>query len=168
MGMARTLEQAEAADLFLFVLDSTQPFPSLPAELSGLMQAENTLLVENKSDLPNPLPSSGDFRDYSRVRTCLLDGSGLNDLRAAMQRLIEEGLPLPHKDGIVVNARHAAALGEAKKALELASGLLRDSGETEIVAAELREAIHGLSKVVGKIDNERMLDSLFKQFCIGK
>ena len=39
---------------------------------------------------------------------------------------------------------------------------------SELVAVELRSAIEGFSQVVGKIDNEAMLDKLFQKFCIGK
>ena len=39
---------------------------------------------------------------------------------------------------------------------------------SELIASDLRAAVESIGKVVGKVDNERMLDSLFKQFCIGK
>ena len=67
-----------------------------------------------------------------------------------------------------MNARHAAALSESVAALELAAEKMKDAELSELVAADLRDAIDSIGKVVGKVDNERMLDSLFKQFCIGK
>ena len=39
---------------------------------------------------------------------------------------------------------------------------------SELIAADLRDAVEHIGEVVGRVDNERMLDSLFKQFCIGK
>jgi tRNA modification GTPase len=45
---------------------------------------------------------------------------------------------------------------------------LKDSELSELIAADLRDAIEHIGQVVGRVDNERMLDSLFKQFCIGK
>ena len=45
---------------------------------------------------------------------------------------------------------------------------MRQPELAELIAADLREAVEALGKVVGKVENERMLDSLFKQFCIGK
>ncbi len=67
-----------------------------------------------------------------------------------------------------MNARHADALEKAAACLETARKRLSEGEYAEFVAAELREAVHSLGEVVGKIDNERMLDSLFQQFCIGK
>ena len=39
---------------------------------------------------------------------------------------------------------------------------------SELIAADLRDSIDYIGQVVGKVDNEQMLDRLFKQFCIGK
>ena len=69
---------------------------------------------------------------------------------------------------MIVNARHAVALQEAVDALDLASSKLRDGELTELVSADLRDAVASIGEVVGRVDNERMLDSLFQQFCIGK
>ena len=74
----------------------------------------------------------------------------------------------PNAEGVVVNARHASALMEALDALELAADKMREDDQSELVASDLRDAVESIGKVVGKVDNERMLDSLFKQFCIGK
>ena len=57
---------------------------------------------------------------------------------------------------------------EALDALELAADKMRQDDQSELVASDLRDAVESIGKVVGKVDNERMLDSLFKQFCIGK
>ena len=57
---------------------------------------------------------------------------------------------------------------EALDALELAADKMREDDQSELVASDLLDAVESIGKVVGKVDNERMLDSLFKQFCIGK
>lgn len=168
IGMARTLELAESADLFLLVVDAAAPSPALPEALLSHMRADNTLVLENKSDLPAAVPHPACLPDCPHISTSFLDGSGLADVRQGVGSLIESGLSLPGADGIVVNARHADALEKAAACLETARKRLSEGEYAEFVAAELREAVHSLGEVVGKIDNERMLDSLFQQFCIGK
>ena len=98
----------------------------------------------------------------------LLQRKGLAELRDAWLQSIDASLSQPQNDGVVVNARHAASLGEAVDALELASSKLKDGELSELIAADLRDAVVHIGQVVGRVDNERMLDSLFKQFCIGK
>jgi tRNA modification GTPase len=71
-------------------------------------------------------------------------------------------------DGLVLNARHAAALSVATDALQSALEKMASGELSELIAADLRQAVESIGDVVGRVDNERMLDRLFKQFCIGK
>lgn len=169
IGIQHTIEQAETADFFLLVLDATQPSPTLPDELLERMTPENTLVLENKIDLEASTQHDGFLRRFKHCRLSLMSRDGLQEFRIAWQAAIDAGLSQPiATDGVVVNARHAAALSESVSALEFAAEKMRDSELSELVAADLRDAIESIGKVVGKVDNERMLDSLFKQFCIGK
>ena len=106
--------------------------------------------------------------EFPHVRISLLQGADIEALRQSWLELIETGLHFPQMGGVMVNARHAAALSEAVDCLELASEKLREGELSELIAADLRDAVDSIGKVVGEVDNERMLDSLFKQFCIGK
>jgi tRNA modification GTPase len=49
-----------------------------------------------------------------------------------------------------------------------AQHLEKGSQATELAATEVRAGLDDLAEVVGKVDNERMLDKLFASFCIGK
>lgn len=168
IGMDHTIEQSETADSFLLVLDSSAPSPHLPQALLSRMRPENTLVIENKTDLADSREMSDFLPDYTHLRLSLHQDKDLGALRAAWLERIESSLSHPRADGVIVNARHAAALTEAVDCMELALNKLRDGELSELIAADLRDGVDAIGKVVGKVDNERMLDSLFKQFCIGK
>jgi tRNA modification GTPase len=168
IGIDHTIEQSETADNFLLVLDSSTPSPTLPDALTARMRPDNTLIVENKSDLDDSREMADFLPEFPHVRISLLQGADIEALRQSWLELIETGLHFPQMGGVMVNARHAAALSEAVDCLELASEKLREGELSELIAADLRDAVDSIGKVVGEVDNERMLDSLFKQFCIGK
>lgn len=168
IGIDHTIEQSETADFFLLVLDATTPSPTLPDALLRRMRFDNTLVIVNKTDLPGAQDHADFLREFKHVRTALLDRTGLDALRTQWLAAIDVGLKLPQQDGVVVNARHAASLGHAVEALEVAARKLGNGEHTELVAAELRDAVGFIGEVVGRVDNERMLDKLFNQFCIGK
>jgi tRNA modification GTPase len=168
IGIDHTIEQSETADFFLFVLDATTPSPTLPANLLERMRFDNTIVVVNKTDLVDGPAHDAFLPEFTHVSTSLLALKGLDALRAQWLTAIDAGLKQPQQDGVVVNTRHAASLERAVDALEQASDKLTTGEHTELVAADLRDAIGFISEVVGRVDNERMLDSLFKQFCIGK
>ena len=168
IGINHTIEQAETADFFLLVLDAASPSPALPESLLARMTAENTIVIENKIDLPNASKHDGFMAEFKHARISLQEHAGVQAFRQLWVESIECGLQQPSADGVVVNARHASALGEARDALEMAAQKMKDDDLSELIASDLRDAVESIGKVVGKVDNERMLDSLFKQFCIGK
>ena len=168
IGIDHTIEQAETADFFLLVLDATAPSPTLPDSLVERLTRTNAIVIENKTDLVGARGHEDFLPDLKHVRTSLLERKGLKELREVWLESIDVSLAQPHNDGVVVNARHAAALVEAVAALELASSKLKNGELSELVAADLRDAVEHIGQVVGRVDNERILDSLFKQFCIGK
>lgn len=168
IGINHTIEQAETADFFLLVLDAASGSPTLPQSLLYRMTPTNTIVIENKIDLPNAQQHAAFLSDYQHARVSLQAHEGVQAFRDMWADSIDSGVQQPSSDGVVVNARHASALSDARDALELAAQKMRDDYLSELIASDLRDAVESIGKVVGKVDNERMLDSLFKQFCIGK
>jgi tRNA modification GTPase len=168
LGINHTIEQSETADFFLLVLDAASPSPSLPESLVRRMTVENTIVIENKIDLPSSIEHVDFLDGFKHARISLREKQGIPEFRQLWVDSIESSLSQPGADGVVVNARHALALGEACDALKFAADKMREGELSELIAADLRDAIESIGKVVGKVDNDRMLDSLFKQFCIGK
>jgi tRNA modification GTPase len=169
IGINHTIEQAETADFFLLMLDAASPCPALPESLLALMTPKNTIVIENKIDLPNASEHHEFMAEFQHARLSLQAHGGLQAFRELWADSIETAVQQPNAtDGVVVNARHANALGEACDSLELAAQKMKDDDLSELIASDLRAAVESIGKVVGKVDNDRMLDSLFKQFCIGK
>jgi tRNA modification GTPase len=167
-GISRSIEQIESADLLLVVLDSSRPPPTLPDSVSSLLSARNTVVLENKIDLPGATDLSGFAPDCPHVRLSALLQEGLDDLRNTIRHSLEEGLLIPDESAVIVSARHAGALHEAQNALSDSLRKLRAGSPPELVASDLHAAIDAMGAITGKIDNESVLDRLFSRFCIGK
>lgn len=168
-GMERSLTQAESADFLLAVVDRSQPPPELPARLLARLIPGQAAVVENKSDLPPHPALVGWLADLPRVSTCLTNADGTQAARSAVTRLLEQADLAPTGDALIVSSRHADALRRGADSLNRAADhLSHGSRETELAATEVRGAIDALGEVIGRVDNERMLDKLFASFCIGK
>jgi tRNA modification GTPase len=166
-GIEKTLEQAEQADLFLWVIDATRPLPVLPAAMIAHLTVANTIAVINKTDLP-PLPHDPLPQNFPMVKICALNGAGLEELLAGIVRLADAFQAEVGEDVIAINARHSHALALARISLDSAKQKLATSGYNELVASDLRGALDAFGQISGKIDNEQVLDRLFASFCIGK
>ena len=69
---------------------------------------------------------------------------------------------------IAVESRHKKHLSEIDKSLMETARILEASVDFELMAYELETGLHSIGEIIGRKDNEDMLDSLFNQFCIGK
>jgi len=170
LGMDKTLERAAEADLFLWVVDANRPCPALPSEVAARLTAANTVVLRNKSDLlggnsavalPSPL-------GLPVVSVSALTGDGLEALTDRVVLLADAFRQDQGAEIIAINARHADALRRARECLEAARQKIATNGAVELLASDIRGALDALGEIAGKIDNERMLDHLFKTFCIGK
>jgi tRNA modification GTPase len=170
LGIEKTLERAEEADLYILVLDATRPSPTLPATLDGRINPSNTLVVVNKVDLiagsqrPIAVPLPG----FPTVTLSALSGKGVERLLQELARLAEGLQTTVGDERIAINARHAHYLAEARVCLAAALEKIASKGPSELLASDLRGALGALGEISGKVDNERMLDQLFASFCIGK
>lgn len=168
LSIEKTMEQVAQADLFLLILDASLPHPAFPPEVLERLTPANSIVVHNKIDL---IPDPQKVRQWEGLPdVCLsaLTGEGVGALEQRIRELLDAFNPLAGEDFVAISARHATALEEAAAALASALELLKGEEPAELVASHLREALHALGKITGRVDNEAMLDKLFATFCIGK
>ena len=68
---------------------------------------------------------------------------------------------------LITRERHRLKLNECLK--EIDNFLKKDKNkDLELAAEDLRMATRHLGSIVGKVDVEEILGSIFKDFCIGK
>ncbi|MDP3069709.1 MAG: tRNA uridine-5-carboxymethylaminomethyl(34) synthesis GTPase MnmE [Opitutaceae bacterium] len=170
LGIDKTLEVIEGADVVLLVVDAADPdLSALPKSLTDKLTTDRVIVVMNKCDLPTAaIPRPIPYPATTVVHLSALFGQGTDNLISALSARLNQ-LGDHGTDGVAVNARHAEALNLAARALESAEAWLGpDTHRIELVASDLRASLSELSKICGDADNERMLDRLFATFCIGK
>jgi tRNA modification GTPase len=158
-AQAHRADQTNRADLLLDCR-STEEDP-VPTAFST---ASPRIEVSTKSDLT---PSACGTENTERLRTSAKTGEGVAELRAAIARRIrgQDG------DGNLpagTAARCRGSILRAEAALRSAAESLISGGGDELVAFDLRLAVEELSKVVGAVVTDDILDRIFRRFCIGK
>jgi tRNA modification GTPase len=69
---------------------------------------------------------------------------------------------------VITNARHYEALQKLSiSLLEVEQGLINNIA-SDLIALDIRQALHYLGEITGEITNEDQLDYIFSKFCIGK
>ena len=172
IGVERTRQRVRQAALLLYLFDLTTATPTdVQAEIEALNPGGQiaTLAVGNKRDLATE-PQLAAFRAQSNILLIAANhGEGLDELRAALlQRARGTGLDQTGAATIVTNLRHARSLEKTDAALHAVLVGLASGAGTELVAADLRQALAALGEITGEISSDDLLTSIFTQFCIGK
>jgi tRNA modification GTPase len=159
-GIARTEKSLETADLRLHIADRNAPRPS-HFEERATNGSEIVLL--NKSDLPE----HSDWKNSDALRISCATGKGLPELENEILRRITKQNLRPEST-IAINTRHRDCLRRALESCNRARAAMRDGLTAEYLAADLDEGLRAVGEVIGVVDVEQILDSIFGQFCIGK
>ena len=166
MGVQRSREAVENADLVLFVCDGSTPLDDEDQAIIDLcLDHENAIALINKSDLGSQVDPS-DLPFMAVISVCAKTGQGLDQLADMVDAMFEGQAPC---DGsILTNARQYDACRRAYEAmLRCLQGL--QLGQTpDAVLLDAEEAMEAMGEVTGAIVREDITNRIFERFCVGK
>jgi tRNA modification GTPase len=167
-GMERVGKRIPESDLILWVLDTSRSFSEEDARVSRKIRGKKTIAVLNKSDLPRVMePAPAGLAGLPRVAVSATEDTGLEELKDKMHETLM-GQGHPGKGMIVTNVRHRDSLVRAGDAVGRALASLSGAQPLELVAFELKEALHHLGVITGETYPDDILHEIFERFCIGK
>jgi len=123
------------------------------------------LLVGNKIDLAD---GSVVVRYPEEVLISARDGRGVDVLKQRLVDLVLQGETVVGEGTMVTNARHYQALVKVSEALVSIQKGLDELLPGDLLALDIRVALHYLGEITGEITTEDRLDYIFSKFCIGK
>jgi tRNA modification GTPase len=172
-GVKRSLQSIENADLVIAIFDSSEPLKDEDFEVIEKIKGKNTIVVMNKCDLPLAFDESAFTSHLTPYNPHILEisatrGDGLDELK---ERIFNSSLKdwKEAREGVLVtNLRHKISIESALSSLGRAMSGLTENKPLEIIALELRDSLDRLGEIVGAVTTEDILDSIFKNFCIGK
>ncbi len=167
LGIERTFNAIRQAAIVLWVVDARKSDKEIEAELANVPQAVNSdvtkiILIGNKSDLL-PHPSE---RNKQLIPISAKQGENLDAVLREIDSFVRENRV---QDAVLLtSARHQSLLAGIFSATERAEEGLRNLVPTDLVAEDIRMALHDLGELTGTISTDDILNNIFGKFCIGK
>ncbi|MDA7583023.1 tRNA uridine-5-carboxymethylaminomethyl(34) synthesis GTPase MnmE [Candidatus Pelagibacter sp.] len=161
-GIKLALDKAENADLKLIVIDAKSiDFKGVLKELMD----ENAILVVNKSDLLKEDLHS-EIKNYEHVLISVKNNLNLEDLILKIKNKLKNKF-ITSEDILITRERHRQHLEQSLNYLKNFEEK-NEAEDFDKAAEDLRLATRHLGMIVGKVDVEEILGSIFNDFCIGK
>jgi len=189
IGVERSMELLEKADLVLYVVDGVNGFTEEDSEFlvkySETQKEKQFVVLWNKADIekPNKLFANPSVFPDEKTKAQFLPvsaktGEGISELLRLMAGLLEKTpqssllssvtddqlLQVAGPGSLRQKELIDSALNEIDEALSMA-----DRGESlDLIAPLIRSAVNDLGEITGEVSNADILKVMFSRFCVGK
>ncbi len=177
LGIRKTYQKIEQADVVMLIAEAADGPQAINESFSEIKkQVQNTgkiiLLIINKIDAI----SKENVEEMRSLLKCPQDicvlisatkGTGITNLISKLTGIIDIARS-GSQQLIVTNLRHYEALKQCSESLDRVLTGLDEELPEDLIAIDLRQAIHHLGEITGEISTDEILGNIFKNFCIGK
>jgi tRNA modification GTPase len=165
LGIARTWEKIQQASIVLLLLDATRPdtFSSVEEIRAQLHDGQQLIVAVNKID------SAVCDAPCAVTPLCISakNKQGLAQLTEALIHNVHRTPPAA-EETVITNLRHYEALQRTQEALSRVEKSFTANIPPDLIAQDIREALHHLGAITGEITTGDILGTIFSRFCIGK
>lgn len=157
IGIERSMQAMEEAELILVVLDASQPLDAQDEALLTMTEGRQRIVLYNKKDQVDHV-----------------EGLAISARDKDIGALIEEiNRRYEHHHAMLdqptlASERQIALARQARQHMAEAVAQLQAGAELDLVTIDLQAAYTALKDIVGETSREDLLDALFSQFCLGK
>jgi len=167
-GVRRTRGAIDRADLLLLLVDASEPRHSEDDIVLNLNADVPSLLVLNKSDLPNAWETLPEGTWSAVLRVSAKNRTGIEALRDEILSSVGAGTLPTRNSVLLLDTWERDLLRRVGEWLVKASQTAHEGGQADMMAEELRLAYGTASELQGIDISESILDAVFAKFCVGK
>lgn len=169
MGVQLSRQYLKMADAAIVVFDGSEKLTAGDLAVLGSVSDKKRLVVINKNDLSMEFSDDKIKCQDAQAVIVLVSaktGYGIDPLKSTLRKLLLNYQAEP--DVAVTNVRHRSGLMRSAESLEQAAKALGSGLPPELAAVNLNEAREALEEIIGIVNNDDILERVFKNFCIGK
>lgn len=170
IGVDKSIEAMNQADLILFIVDSSVALDENDFQIMKNIKDKKVIILQNKSDLENVVTKEDIL---SKLDKPLIDISakekiGFEDFYKQLNDMFFHGHLSYNDEVYVTNMRHKEALEEAFTSIQLVRRSIEDGMPEDFYSIDLMAAYERLGYIIGEAVEDDLVDTIFREFCMGK
>lgn len=170
LGVDKSLEAMKEADLILYIVDSSVPLDENDYQIMNHIQDKQVIVLQNKSDLKNVVSKQDIQKHLDKVVIDISakDKTGFENFYQELKDRFFHG-NLSYNDEIyITNLRHKDALEEALSSIQMVRNSIADGMPEDFYSIDLMAAYERLGYIIGESVEDDLVDTIFREFCMGK
>lgn len=170
IGIDKARESANEADLIIYVVDSSRELDENDKIIMDIIKDKTAIILLNKTDLtmvvkPEELKS---LLDKDVIEISAKERKGIEALEELITNMFFEGKISLHDEIYITNLRHKEAIAESIKSLEMVLNSMNAGMPEDFFSIDLMNAYEVLGSIIGEAVDEDLVNTIFKEFCMGK
>jgi tRNA modification GTPase len=178
LGIRLTYKKIDQASIVLLLTEASDEVKIIKSSLEAIRKQmadgqKNLVVVLNKSDRISEdklmeLKNGIRLKENENIISISAEKKeNINGLKKMLLDIVNIG-SIKHQDVLISNIRHYNALNSAAESLTRVSEGLSSTLPSDLLAQDIREALHYLGEITGEVTTDEILGNIFKNFCIGK
>ena len=170
IGVERAKTEAESADFIIYVADASRELDENDEDVISLIKDKKAVVLLNKSDLFMKVTKE-EIEERTGKQVFLISAkeeTGIEAFAKEVENMFYSGLIDTKEEVFITNLRHKQALLEAKESLEKVLESLALDMPEDFYSIDLMNAYQMLGEIIGEAVDEDLVDTIFKEFCMGK
>lgn len=170
IGVDKSIEAMQEADLILFVVDSSTPLDENDYQIMKQIQDKQVIILQNKSDLQQKVSKEDitSHLDKMIIDISAKEQTGFEEFYQELNDMFFHG-NLSYNDEIyITNMRHKEALMEALSSIKMVRESIAADMPEDFLSIDLMAAYEKLGYIIGESVEDDLVDTIFREFCMGK
>ena len=170
IGVDKAKDYLVNADLIIYVVDSSTPLDENDEKIMEMIMNRTALVLLNKSDLDTVTTEEmiASHLDQKIIKVSMKENQGVDELENAIKELFFHGKVELNDEVYITNARHKAALSNAKDSLNMVLDSIAMEMPEDFYSIDLMNTYEELGNILGESLGEDLVNEIFSKFCTGK
>ena len=167
IGVKRSVDAIDEADLVLFVVDSADGFTHEDNEVLNKIKDKEVLVIYNKNDKVKDYKNDN-LSDYESINISTFDSDMISKLKDKIAEMFDLESIAESNYMYISNARQIALLNNCISIINDIENSVKNGELVDMVEIDVKKLWETLSEITGEVSSDDLLDEIFSKFCLGK
>lgn len=167
IGVERSIEAINDADLVLFVIDNSEGWTNEDEEILNKLSNKETLVIYNKSDIKDDY-SVKKLEKYNSINISTFDRKKIDILKDKISEIFDLKNISQSNYAYISNARQISLLNKCIEIIEDINTAITNNIEIDLIEIDVKKLWETLSEITGEYSSDDLLNEIFSKFCLGK
>lgn len=167
IGVKRSVDAIDEADLVLFVVDSADGFTHEDNEVLNKIKDKEVLVIYNKNDKVKDYKNDN-LSDYESINISTFDSDMISKLKDKIAEMFDLESIAESNYMYISNARQIALLNNCIGIIDDIESSVKNGELVDMVEIDVKKLWETLSEITGEVSSDDLLDEIFSKFCLGK